>query len=258
MSTFFCKIKRLTSAWSYFAKVRYERAFTSIKHKFPYSWKEQVGFMNSSEKNYHFKQLIQLKVGVCPESELESDNRNCQESESDDGTSDSTALITTNKKILLVKLSIRKVSLYPLCNVTSDLCLICAAGHGVSFQWSCSVVRPKAGPLWSFPCIHLLTPSTRLDRSQVVFSITRPNCSSWRWTQTRVFAVTAPLCFGTACILWTSSNERSPTAGMGFSLTCSPVSSTVVASSTWRGQITSRLSAMRFRARDMHWPMRGE
>ena len=37
--------------------------------------------MNSSEKNYHFKQLIQLKVGVGPESELESDNRNCQESE---------------------------------------------------------------------------------------------------------------------------------------------------------------------------------
>ena len=47
--------------------------------------------MNSSEKNYHFKQLIQLKVGVGPE----SDNRNCPESESDDGTSDSTALIPT-------------------------------------------------------------------------------------------------------------------------------------------------------------------
>jgi len=35
-----------------------------------------------------------MKVGVGPESEweLESDNRNCQELESDDGTSDSTAL----------------------------------------------------------------------------------------------------------------------------------------------------------------------
>jgi len=55
MITFFCKIKRLTSAWSDFGKVRDERAFTSIKNKFPYSWKVQVGFMNSSEKNYHFK-----------------------------------------------------------------------------------------------------------------------------------------------------------------------------------------------------------
>jgi len=35
--------------------VRDERAFTSIQHKFPYSWKVQAGFMNSSEKNYHFK-----------------------------------------------------------------------------------------------------------------------------------------------------------------------------------------------------------
>ena len=51
--------------------------------------------MNSSEKNYHFKQLIQLKVGVGPKSESELDNRNFQESESesDDGTSDSTALL---------------------------------------------------------------------------------------------------------------------------------------------------------------------
>jgi len=49
--------------------------------------------MNSSEKNYHFKYLIQLKVGVGPESELELDNRNFPESESDDGTSDSTALV---------------------------------------------------------------------------------------------------------------------------------------------------------------------
>ena len=49
--------------------------------------------MNLSEKNNHFKQLIQLKVGVGPESE----NRNCLESEleSDDETSDSTALIPT-------------------------------------------------------------------------------------------------------------------------------------------------------------------
>jgi len=64
MSIFFCKIKRLTSAWSHFAKVKDERAFTSILNKFPYSWKVQVGFMNSSEKNYHFKLLIQLKVGA--------------------------------------------------------------------------------------------------------------------------------------------------------------------------------------------------
>ena len=42
--------------------------------------------MNSSEKNYHFKQLIQLKVGVGPESE------------SDDGTSDSTALVESARK----------------------------------------------------------------------------------------------------------------------------------------------------------------
>jgi len=35
--------------------VRDERAFTSILNKFPYSLKVQVGFMNSSEKNYHFK-----------------------------------------------------------------------------------------------------------------------------------------------------------------------------------------------------------
>jgi len=52
--------------------------------------------MNSSEKNHHFKQLIQLKVAVGPESELESDNRNCQKSESDDGTSDSTALLSNH------------------------------------------------------------------------------------------------------------------------------------------------------------------
>jgi len=55
--------------------------------------------MNLSEKNNHFKKLIQLKVGVGPESELESDNRNCPESESalesDDETSDSTALVST-------------------------------------------------------------------------------------------------------------------------------------------------------------------
>ena len=89
MSTFFCKIKRRTSAWSHFAKVRDERAFTSIWNKFPYSWKVQVGFMNSSEKKYHF--IIQPKVGVGPE----SDNRNCLESESDGGTSDSTALLLT-------------------------------------------------------------------------------------------------------------------------------------------------------------------
>jgi len=55
--------------------------------------------MNLSEKNNHFKQLIQMKAGVGPESEweLESDNRNCPESESelesDDETSDSTALL---------------------------------------------------------------------------------------------------------------------------------------------------------------------
>jgi len=38
---------------------------------------------------------MQLKVGVGPESELESDNRNCPESEleSDDESSDSTALV---------------------------------------------------------------------------------------------------------------------------------------------------------------------
>jgi len=48
--------------------------------------------MNLSEKNNHFKKLIQLKVGVGPESD--SDNRNFPESEleSDDETSDSTAL----------------------------------------------------------------------------------------------------------------------------------------------------------------------
>ena len=40
--------------------------------------------MNSSEKNYHFKQLIQLKVGVGPES--------------DGGTSDSTALVESARK----------------------------------------------------------------------------------------------------------------------------------------------------------------
>jgi len=55
--------------------------------------------MNLSEKNNHFKKLIQLKVGVGPESELESDNRNCPESESalesDGETSDSTALVST-------------------------------------------------------------------------------------------------------------------------------------------------------------------
>jgi len=44
--------------------------------------------MNLSEKNNHFKKLIQLKVGVGPESD--SDNRNFPES--DDETSDSTAL----------------------------------------------------------------------------------------------------------------------------------------------------------------------
>ena len=37
------------------------------------------------------------------------------------------------------------------------------------------------------------------------------------WTQTRACAVTAPLFFGAACILWTSSNGWSPTASMGFS-----------------------------------------
>ena len=37
--------------------------------------------MNSSEKNYHFNYIIQLKVGVGPESE------------SDAGTSDSAALL---------------------------------------------------------------------------------------------------------------------------------------------------------------------
>jgi len=51
--------------------------------------------MNLSEKNNHFKKLLQLKVGVCPVSELESDNRNFPELEleSDDETSDSTALV---------------------------------------------------------------------------------------------------------------------------------------------------------------------
>ena len=49
------KLICFTSAWSHFAKVRDERAFTSIQNKSPYSWKVQVGLMNSSEKNYHFK-----------------------------------------------------------------------------------------------------------------------------------------------------------------------------------------------------------
>jgi len=32
--------------------------------------------MNSSEKNYHFNYIIQLKVGVGPESELELESDN--------------------------------------------------------------------------------------------------------------------------------------------------------------------------------------
>ena len=55
LDDYFFLEKRLTSAWSYFAKVRDERALTSIQNKFPYSWKVQVEFMNSSEKNYNFK-----------------------------------------------------------------------------------------------------------------------------------------------------------------------------------------------------------
>jgi len=45
--------------------VRDERAFTSIQNKLPYSWKVQVGFMNSSEKNYHFNTAeVRSRPGV--------------------------------------------------------------------------------------------------------------------------------------------------------------------------------------------------
>jgi len=50
-----------------------------------------------------------MKVGVGPESE--SDNRNCQESESDDGISDSTALVETEFGVVSLILLVYKFQL---------------------------------------------------------------------------------------------------------------------------------------------------